>query len=45
MTKEERINKYIKEHCKGCKNKKDKLCRITISQIDNKAKCDAYEKE
>lgn len=45
MTKEERINKYIKEHCKECKNKNDKLCRIIISQIDNKAKCDAYEKE
>ena len=45
MTKEELINKYIKEHCKECKNKNDKLCRITISQIDNKAKCDAYERK
>lgn len=47
MTNETRYKKYIKEHCKKCKNKETNLCDIRIFVIDNivYTKCGYYEKE
>lgn len=47
MTNQERIQKYIEEHCKKCKNKDKFECNIRVSQIDNtiKTNCDYYERE
>ena len=47
MTNEERYKKYIKEHCKNCKNRKTNLCniRITVVQDTVRTKCDEYERE
>lgn len=47
MTNEERFQKYIKEHCKNCKNRVTDLCSIRISVQDNviRTKCEYYERE
>ena len=47
MTNSERFKKYIKEHCKNCKNNKTDLCDIRIAVIDNivQTKCGFYERE
>lgn len=47
MTNEERFNKYVKEHCKNCKNRTTDLCDIRIAAIENivRTKCDKYERE
>lgn len=47
MTNEKRFEKYIKEHCKNCKNRKTNLCDIRIAAIENviRTKCDYYERE
>ena len=47
MTDEERYEKYIKEHCKECKNKTGDLCDIRIFIINNVVctKCRYYERE
>lgn len=46
MTNSERYQKYIKEHCKNCKNKKSDLCDIRISIINGivQTKCQFYER-
>lgn len=46
MTNQQRYEKYIKEHCKNCKNKTSDLCDIRISVIDNviQTKCMFYER-
>lgn len=47
MTNSERYQKYIKEHCKKCKNKESDLCNIRIFVIENTVctKCAYYERE
>ena len=47
MTNEERYKKYIEEHCKNCKHRKEYLCDIRIFAINNEVitKCDYYERE
>ena len=47
ITNEERINKYIQEHCCNCKNKQTDLCEIRIFVLDNmiKTKCEFYERK
>lgn len=47
MTNSERFKKYIKEHCKNCKNRTSNLCDIRIAVIDNiiQTKCVFYERE
>lgn len=47
MTNSERFKKYIKEHCKNCKNNKTNLCDIRIAVVDNivQTKCGYYERE
>lgn len=45
MSEKEIYEKYIEENCKRCKNRKTNKCSITISIIEQKAKCDSYEKE
>lgn len=47
MTNETRYKKYIKEHCKKCKNKETNLCDIRIFVIEKTiyTKCRYYEKE
>jgi len=46
MTNQERIQKYIQEYCKNCKNKDKYECEIRVFQTDNtiKTKCDYYER-
>lgn len=46
MNNEERYQKYIKEHCNKCKNRKTNLCNIRIFVIENtvSTKCEYYEK-
>ena len=46
MTNEERFKKYIKEHCKNCINRKNDLCDIRISCVDETVKtyCNFYER-
>lgn len=43
MTEKEIYEKYIEEKCKRCKNRKTNKCKITISTIAQKAKCEYYE--
>lgn len=47
MSFQERVDKYIKEHCKNCKNKHTDLCDIRISQLNGvlMTKCQFYENE
>ena len=47
ITNEERINKYIQEHCVNCKNENDDLCEIHIFVEGNviKTKCDHYDRK
>ena len=45
MDFQERVDKYIKEHCKNCKNKNTDLCEIRFSRMDDVAKCQFYKKE
>jgi hypothetical protein len=47
MSTKDLIDKYVKEICPTCKNKKCNLCNITIHEDRNKreANCDNYEKE
>lgn len=47
MSNEERYQKYIKEHCKNCKHKKENLCNIKISQLNKtiETRCDEYERQ
>lgn len=46
MTNSERFKKYVKEHCKNCKNRTSDLCDIRISIINNivQTKCMFYER-
>lgn len=46
MTNQERIKKYIKEHCSKCKNKNEFDCEIRIHKRANEivTKCDYYER-
>ncbi len=47
MTKEERLQKYVEEQCKNCKNKDKFDCEIKIYKKDKETitKCEYYEKE
>ena len=47
MTNQQRYEKYIKEHCKNCKNKKSNLCDIRISILSGivQTKCSYYERD
>lgn len=47
MTEKQRIDKYIQEHCKNCKNKDKEDCEIRVFQCENETvtKCDYYEKK
>lgn len=47
MSDKDLIDKYVKEICPTCKNKKCNLCNITIHEDRNKreANCDNYDKE
>ena len=47
MTNSERFKKYIKEHCKNCKNRKSDLCDIRIAVKNDviERKCQFYERE
>ena len=47
MSTQELFDKYVKEVCCTCKNKKDILCNITITANNKevKAKCSYYEKK
>ena len=47
MTNQERIEKYIKEHCQRCKNKTKFDCEIKVFKNDNTVctKCVYYERE
>ena len=47
MNNEERYEKYIKEHCNKCKNRKTNLCNIRIFVIEDTVctKCEYYEKK
>lgn len=45
MTNEERIKKYVEEHCSNCKNKDTNLCDIRVSSFDCvTTKCEFYNK-
>lgn len=47
MTNSERYQKYIKEHCKNCKNRTNNLCDIRIAVKNDviETKCVFYERE
>lgn len=47
MTNQERIQKYIEQHCKNCKNKDKFECDIRIFQNSGTiyTRCIAYERE
>lgn len=47
MNNEQRYQKYIKEHCRKCKNKETDLCDIRIFVLDNTVctKCRYYERK
>ena len=47
MTNQERIQKYIKEHCDKCKNKEKFGCEIRVFQLTNTicTKCVNYERK
>lgn len=47
MTNQERIQKYIKEHCNKCKNKNKFGCEIRVFQNANTVctKCINYERQ
>ncbi len=47
MSNEERYKEYTKIHCKNCKHRKEELCNIRISTVENtiETKCDGYERE
>ena len=47
MTNEERIKKYIQEHCGNCKNRDKFECEIRVFQNSNTiyTRCIAYERE
>ena len=47
MTNQERIQKYIKEHCNKCKNKNKFDCEIRVFQNSNTlcTKCVNYERK
>lgn len=47
MSNEQRYKEYTIIHCKNCKHKKEDLCNIRISTIQNivETKCDGYERE
>ena len=47
MTNSERFKKYIKEHCKNCKNSKTNLCDIRIAVKNDviETKCMFLRKE
>lgn len=47
MTNQERINKYIQEHCNNCKNKEKYECEIRVFQNGDTiyTRCRAYERE
>ena len=47
MTNAERYKKYIDEHCKDCKHKKEDLCDIRISVFNDvvTTKCSYFERE
>lgn len=43
----ERLTKYIQEHCINCKNKRTDLCEIRISTLNDVVvtRCRYYERE
>ncbi len=47
MTNQERIQKYIKEHCSKCKNKNKFDCEIRVFKLANIVctKCVNYERK
>ena len=47
MTNQERIQKYIQEHCNNCKNKDKFECEIRVFQNGDTiyTRCRAYERE
>lgn len=47
MTNNERVEKYIKEYCSNCKHRKEDLCEIRISVLNDVVitKCAYYEKD
>ena len=47
MTNQERIEKYIKEHCSKCKNKEKYDCEIRVFKNNDIicTKCVYYERE
>ena len=47
MTTKELFEKYVKEKCPTCKNKKCNFCNITITEGNKEAvaKCGYYERE
>ena len=44
MSNEERYKEYTKIHCKNCKHKKEELCNIRISVVED-AVCNEYERD
>lgn len=46
MNNQERIQKYIEEHCKNCKNKTKYDCEIRVYKKGDTVvtKCDYYER-
>lgn len=43
MTTKQRLEKYVQEHCKNCKNKE--RCQEELrKRLDNTIKCDYYER-
>jgi len=47
MNSQERIQKYIQEHCKNCKNKNKFECEIRVFQNGETiyTRCTVYERE
>ena len=47
MSNEERYKEYTEIHCKNRKHKKEELCNIRISAVEDRieTRCDGYERE
>lgn len=47
MTNAERYQKYVEEHCKNCKHRKEDLCNIRIFVLNDTVitRCCEYERE
>lgn len=47
MTTKQRLEKYIQEHCKNCKNRKGQDCEIRVFETQDSicTKCVYYERQ